>query len=128
MFWKKKVFNSPLKWLIYTNISLKKKKEFILSKQLLRSGTSIGAMVRESEYSESKSDFIHKLAIAQKETNESLYWIELLGISDYIDIQTQNDLMNDATELLRIITASIKTAKESLAKMKENSFDNQNIN
>lgn len=85
-------------------------------------------MVRESEYSESKSDFIHKLAIAQKETNESLYWIELLGISDYIDMQTQNILLNDATEILRIITASIKTAKESLAKMKENSFDNQNIN
>lgn len=54
------------------------KKEFILSKQLLRCGTSIGAMVRESEQAESKSDFIHKLAIAQKEANETEYWIELL--------------------------------------------------
>ncbi|MBR5957013.1 MAG: four helix bundle protein, partial [Salinivirgaceae bacterium] len=80
------------------------------------------------EYSESKSDFIHKLAIAQKETNESLYWIELLGRTDFIDIQTQNDLMNDATELLRIITASIKTVKESLAKKLENISDNQSIN
>ncbi len=54
------------------------KKEFILSNQLLRSGTSIGAMVREAEHSESKADFIHKLAIAQKEINETIYWLELL--------------------------------------------------
>ncbi len=54
------------------------KNEYVLSKQLLRSGTSIGALIRESEHSESKLDFIHKLAIAQKETNESLYWLELL--------------------------------------------------
>ena len=56
------------------------KKEFILSKQLMRSATSIGAMVRESEQAESKLDFIHKLAIAQKESNETEYWIELLNI------------------------------------------------
>ena len=125
---KEKSFQFSIKMVdLYKHLT-EEKKEFILSKQLLRSGTSIGAMVRESEYSESKSDFIHKLAIAQKETNESLYWIELLGISDYIDMQTQNILLNDATEILRIITASIKTAKESLAKMKEDSFDNQNIN
>ena len=54
------------------------KREFILSKQLLRSGTSIGAMVREAEHAESKADFIHKMAIAQKEANETDYWIELL--------------------------------------------------
>lgn len=125
---KEKSFQFSIKMVDFYKHLTEEKKEFILSKQLLRSGTSIGAMVRESEYSESKSDFIHKLAIAQKETNESLYWIELLGISDYIDMQTQNILLNDATEILRIITASIKTAKESLAKMKENSFDNQNIN
>jgi len=54
------------------------KKEFTLSKQLLRSGTSVGAMVREAEHSESKADFVHKLAIAQKEINETIYWLELL--------------------------------------------------
>ena len=54
------------------------KKEFVLSKQLLRSGTSVGAMIRESEHSESKPDFIHKMAIAQKEINETIYWLELL--------------------------------------------------
>ncbi|MBO7144688.1 MAG: four helix bundle protein [Salinivirgaceae bacterium] len=125
---KEKSFQFSIKMVdLYKHLT-EEKKEFILSKQLLRSGTSIGAMVRESEYSESKSDFIHKLAIAQKETNESLYWIELLGRTDFIDIQTQNDLMNDATELLRIITASIKTVKESLAKKLENISDNQSIN
>ena len=61
------------------------KKEFVLSKQLLRSGTAIGALVREAEHAESKADFIHKMAIAQKEANETDYWIELLFQSAYID-------------------------------------------
>lgn len=60
------------------------KKEFVLSKQLLRSGTSIGTMVREAEHAESKLDFIHKMAIAQKEINESIYWLELMKEADYI--------------------------------------------
>lgn len=61
------------------------KNEYVLSKQLVRSGTSIGALVRESEQAESKLDFIHKLAIAQKEANESDYWLELLFQSDYLN-------------------------------------------
>ena len=62
------------------------KNEYVLSKQLLRSGTSVGAMVRESEHAESKADFIHKLAIAQKESNETLYWLELLNRTDYLKV------------------------------------------
>ncbi|MFO0109807.1 MAG: four helix bundle protein, partial [Alphaproteobacteria bacterium] len=58
------------------------RKEFIMSKQLLRSGTSVGAMVREAEHAESKNDFIHKLGIAQKEINETIYWLELLRATD----------------------------------------------
>ena len=113
---KEKSFQFSIKMVnLYKNLT-EEKREFILSKQLLRSGTSIGAMVREAEFSESKNDFIHKLSIAQKETNESLYWIELLGKTEFIDLQIQNTLSNDACEILRIITASIKTAKESLAK------------
>ncbi|MDJ0509824.1 MAG: four helix bundle protein [Crocosphaera sp.] len=61
------------------------KKEYVLSKQLLRSGTAIGALVRESEHAESRADFIHKLSIALKEANESDYWLELLCQSDYLD-------------------------------------------
>lgn len=88
-------------------------KEFVLSKQLLRSGTSIGALQRESEHAESKSDFIHKLGIAQKECNETLYWLELLFESEYITNDMYISLKNDAEEVIRMLTSSIKTAKSN---------------
>lgn len=90
------------------------KKEFVLSKQVLRSGSSVGAMVRESEHSESKADFIHKLAIAQKEINETLYWLELLNVTDFMPLESFNSLNNDAIEIIKLITSSIKTAKASI--------------
>ena len=83
------------------------KKEFVLSKQLLRSGTSVGAMVREAEHSESKADFIHKLAIAQKEINETIYWLELLHATEYLSQQQFDSLNNDAIENIKLITSSI---------------------
>src|ERR1700722_271622 len=70
---------------LYKNL-VESKREFILSKQLLKSGTSIGAMIREAKNAESKNDFIHKLAIAQKECDETLYWLELLQKSDYLEL------------------------------------------
>jgi len=89
------------------------KKEYVLSKQILRSGTSVGAMVREAEHSESYLDFIHKLAIAQKEINETLYWLELLKNTSYI-AQNEYDSMNtDAVEIIKILTSSIKTVKQN---------------
>jgi len=87
------------------------KKEFVLSKQLLRSGAAIGAMIRESEHAESKSDFIHKLSIALKEANESEYWIELLFKSNLIDNKSFQSIQNDITELLKLLTSIIKTSK-----------------
>ena len=81
------------------------KTEYILSKQVLRSGTSVGAMVCEAEYSESKADFAHKMGIARKELNETLYWLELLLQTEY------NSLSADAIESIKILTTSIKTAK-----------------
>lgn len=87
------------------------KKEFTLSKQLLRSGTAIGAMYREAEFAESKSDFIHKLAIAQKECNESLYWLELLKATGYLKEEEFQSLHENASELMKLLTSSIKTAK-----------------
>jgi four helix bundle protein len=87
------------------------KKEIVLSKQLLRSGTSVGAMIRESEFAESKIDFNHKLAIAQKEINESIYWIELLHQTEFITDEQFESLNNDAVEIIKIITSSIKTSK-----------------
>jgi four helix bundle protein len=87
------------------------KKEYILGKQLMRSGTSIGAMVREAEQAESKLDFIHKLAIAQKEANEAEYWIELLYQLGYLDKQQYESVFQDITEIRKLLTSIIKTSK-----------------
>ena len=92
------------------------KREFILAKQLLRCGTAIGSMVREAEYAESKSDFIHKLAIARKEANETLYWVELLTETDYLTRPQSTSIYNDGLELLKLLTTSIKTAKANKQK------------
>ena len=90
------------------------KKEFTLSKQLLRSGTSIGAMVKEAEHAESKNDFIHKFAITQKEANESVYWLELLKATDYLNDKEFKNINTDAIAILKLITSIIKTTKNQL--------------
>jgi four helix bundle protein len=87
------------------------KREFVLSKQLLRSGTAIGALVRESEHAESKADFIHKLSIALKEANESDYWIDLLHRSSYISESEYQSLFSDLDEIIRLLVSIIKTSK-----------------
>jgi len=89
----------------------KEKREFVLSKQLLRSGTAIGASVREAEQAESRADFIHKMSIALKEANESDYWIELLYQSDYLDQSGYQSIMADCRELLRLLISIVKTSK-----------------
>ena len=89
------------------------RKEFVLSKQLLRSATAIGALHREAEHGESKADFIHKMGIAQKECNETVYWLELLHATEYLAEMTFNELHKEATELLRLCTAIIRTAKQN---------------
>jgi len=88
------------------------KREFILSKQLLRSGTAIGALVRESEHAESKADFIHKLSIALKEANESAYWLDLLHQSDYIDKNDFETYKTEVEEILRLLISIIKSSKQ----------------
>lgn len=95
----------------------KEKKEMILSKQILRSGTAIGAMQRESEHAESTLDFIHKLSIAQKESNETLYWLELLHQAEYIDEEAFKSIYKDAQELIKMITSIIKSSKASIGKL-----------
>jgi four helix bundle protein len=85
--------------------------EFVLSKQLLRSGTAVGALVREAQNAESKADFVHKLGIAQKECDESIYWIELLKETNYLKEVEYENIKSDATELLKIIKSSIITVK-----------------
>jgi four helix bundle protein len=89
------------------------RKEYVLSKQLLRCGTAVGAMIRESEHAESKSDFIHKLSMALKEANETQYWIELLYKSNFIEEKSFQSIQLDITEVLKLLTAIIKTTKNN---------------
>ncbi len=87
------------------------KKEFVLSKQLLRSGTAVGALVREAEHAESKADFKHKMSIAQKEINESIYWLELLKETDYLTNEQFQSINTDAVEIIKLLTSIIKSVK-----------------
>lgn len=89
------------------------KKEYVLSKQLLRSGTAIGALIREAEHGESKPDFIHKMAIAQKEANETAYWIELLFQSNYLDETKYQSIFKDCEEIRKMLASIILTSKKN---------------
>ena len=89
-------------------------REYVLSKQLLRSGTSVGAMIRESEFAQSKADFISKLSIGLKEANETEYWLLLLKEANYLQADAADKLIVLNKELISMLVASIKTAKNSL--------------
>lgn len=90
------------------------RKEYVLSKQLLRSGTSIGANISEAIHGQSTKDFIHKLSIARKEANETLYWLNILNETDYLTVNQSTPLLNDCEELMRILTSIIKTTQLKL--------------
>ena len=91
----------------------KEKNEFVLSKQILRSGTSIGANVRESKNAESKPDFIHKLGIALKESDETEYWLEILYETEYISKPFFDSIIADNNELTALLTSIIKSTKNN---------------
>jgi four helix bundle protein len=88
-------------------------REFVLSKQMLRSGTAIGALVREVEFAQSIPDFIHKLSIALKEANETEYWILLLKDSEYISETTFHSIRTECVELIKLLTSIINTTKKN---------------
>jgi four helix bundle protein len=92
---------------------VQEKKEFVLSKQLLRSGTSVGANIEEAIGGQSKADFFAKITISYKETRESKYWIRLLRDSDYLTIEQSDDLLKDVEELLKIIGSIQKSIRNS---------------
>lgn len=92
------------------------KGEYILSHQLIRSGTSIGAIIRETEHAESTRDFVHKLSIGLKEANESKYWLDLLSATDFITKKMYDSLNKDCEELLKMLIASVKTTKLKMMK------------
>ncbi|MCI2228262.1 four helix bundle protein [Polaribacter sp. MSW13] len=91
-----------------------KKKEYVLSKQLLRSGTAVGALIREAEFAQSKADFINKMSISLKEANETLYWLDLLKDTDYVTEETYLIHYNLNKELIAMLVSSIKTTKSRL--------------
>lgn len=92
------------------------KREYVLSKQLLRSGTSIGALIKEAEHAQSKADFLNKMNVALKEANETEYWIELLRDSEYLSTTESLSIIEDSTELIRLLISIVKSTKASLKK------------
>ena len=91
-------------------------KEYVLSKQLLRSGTAIGALINEAEHAQSKADFIHKMNISLKEANETEYWIMLLKDSQYISEKQFEKIIEPSKELIRLLISIVKSSKESVRK------------
>lgn len=93
---------------------VKEKKEYIISKQIMRSGTNPGAMIREAANAESGVDFIHKLAIAKKETGETQYWLELLHATNHISQKEFDSLYADSNEIFKLLSSSILTKKKNI--------------
>src|SRR5690606_7149858 len=86
-------------------------REFVLSKQILRSGTAVGALIREAEYGQSKADFRNKMAIALKEASETDYWLNLLKDTNYLTEKLFQSLSSDCIELIKLLTATVKTTR-----------------
>ena len=113
---KKKSYGFALRMVKLYKFIVTRDKEYVLRKQILRSGTSIGANIEEAGQAQSKADFVHKLAIAQKEAFETAYWLRLLRDTEYLSPSQAEALLSDCIELEKMLTASIKTVKRSIAK------------
>ncbi|MEA9413241.1 four helix bundle protein [Flavobacterium sp. PL02] len=111
---KTKSFELAIRGVNFYKWMVSEKKEFIMSKQFLRSITSVGANVREAVNAQSKPDFIHKLSIAQKECDESMYWLEILKETDYVSTIEFESLHQQCNEVLKIIRSIIITSKKNL--------------
>lgn len=110
---KEKSFRFAVRIVRLCKFLTEEKKEYVLSRQILRSGTSIGANVKEALQAESKADFIHKLSISLKEASETEYWLQLLKETDYIDQPAYDSMIADCTELLKLLTSIIKSSKQN---------------
>jgi four helix bundle protein len=108
---KVKSYNFAIRIVKLYQFLTKEKKEFVLSKQILKSGTAIGALIREAEFGQSKADFINKMNIALKEANETIYWLEILKEGGYINNMMFKSLNSDCEELVKILVSSVKTSK-----------------
>ena len=114
--YKQKFMAFAIRMVKLKNYLNEQKHEYNIADQIKRSGTAIGANHREAIAAESEIDFVYKLAIAQKECNETLYWLELLKETEYIDDKLFNSLYADAEEIMRMLTASIITVKKRIKK------------
>ncbi len=109
---KEKSFSFAIDIIHFYKIISQERKEYVLSKQLLRSGTSIGANIREAEHAESKADFIHKLSIALKEANETEYWLDLLFETKYINTDEFQNIKPKIIEILKLLISIINSSKK----------------
>ena len=108
---KNKTFEFGVQIVLLCQILKKEKKEYILYKQVLRSGTAIGALIREAEFGQSKADFINKMSIALKEANETDYWLDLMKATGNLVEEKYSELSKDLKDILFMLIATIKTAK-----------------
>ena len=111
---KEKSFSFALRVVKLTQYLNRNKKEYVISKQVLRSGTAVGALVSEAEFAKSKPDFISKLSIGLKEANETYYWLKLLYEGNYISEVMFNSIKPQIKELIKLLVTSIKTTKENI--------------
>ncbi|MBL7885328.1 MAG: four helix bundle protein [Flavobacterium sp.] len=109
---KEKSFSFAIDIIHFYKILSQERKESVLSKQLLRSGTSIGANIKEAEHAESKADFIHKLSIALKEANETEYWLDLLFETKYINSSEFQSIKPKIIEILKLLISIINSSKK----------------
>ena len=113
---REKSFRFAVRIVNLAKLMCERDREYVLSKQIVRSGTAIGALVREARQAESREDFVHKLAIALKEAEETEYWLEIFLATEYLKPHEFDSLHADLKELLRLLTAAIKTARSRLKK------------
>jgi four helix bundle protein len=109
---KKKSYAFAIRIVRLYQFLISEKKEFVLSKQVLKSGTAIGALVREAEFGQSKADFTSKMSIALKEANETDYWLNLLKDTDYLSEKMFVSISEDCIELIKLLVSTVKTSKQ----------------
>lgn len=111
-----KAFKFALNIIVMYKNLISNKKEYVLSKQLLCSGTAVGALIKEAEHAQSKADFLNKMNIALKEANETEYWLQLLKQSNEIDEDDAEIYLTANVELIRLLASKVKSTKSSLAR------------
>jgi four helix bundle protein len=110
---KEKSFRFAVRIVKLSRFLVDENREFVLSKQILKSGTAIGALIRETEFAQSRADFINKMSIALNGANETDYWLDLLQESEYINESVYNSLKRDCEEIISMLVATIKTSKRN---------------